>query len=78
VATGPAFVLWRGVFARNCRPSLRPATQAFDLQLLYNKEKNQVTIYATITTSTPHTVAAIINDSEPPNPTSPLPFPTSR
>jgi hypothetical protein len=48
--------------------------QAFDLQLLYN-EMNQVTIYATITTSTPHTVAAVINDSEPPTPPARYPFP---
>jgi hypothetical protein len=31
--------------------------QAFDLQLLYNKEMHQVTIHATITTSTPGTAA---------------------
>ena len=40
--------------------------QAFGIELLYNKEQNQVTIYATITTSTPQTVAALISDSEPP------------
>jgi hypothetical protein len=61
----------------------KPATrgrlyQAFDLQLLYNKEKNQVTIYATITTSTPGSVTAILNDSEPPQRAHPLPLPTSQ
>ena len=40
--------------------------QAFGIELLYNKEQSQVTIYATITTSTPQTVAALISDSEPP------------
>jgi DNA invertase Pin-like site-specific DNA recombinase len=44
--------------------------QAFGIELLYNKEANQVTIYATITTSTPHTVAGLIGDSEPPTPRS--------
>jgi DNA invertase Pin-like site-specific DNA recombinase len=38
--------------------------QAFDLQLLYKHETSQVTIRATITTSTPATVAAIIHDSQ--------------
>jgi hypothetical protein len=37
--------------------------QAFDLQLLYRKDMHQVTIWATITDSTPHAVAAIINDA---------------
>jgi hypothetical protein len=58
----------------------KPATrarlyQAFDLHLLYNKEMNQVTIYATITTSTPGTVAAILAGSEPPTPPARYPFP---
>jgi len=58
----------------------KPATrarlyQAFDLQLLYNKEMNQVTIYATITTSTPGTIAAILSDSEPPSAPARYPFP---
>lgn len=30
---------------------------------------NQVTIYATITDHTPHAITALINDSEPPTPT---------
>ena len=34
--------------------------QAFDIQALYNNDKNQVTIFATITTSTPQAVAAIL------------------
>jgi hypothetical protein len=34
--------------------------QAFDIQALYNNDMNQVTLYATITTSTPHAVAAIL------------------
>src|ERR1035441_10868638 len=34
--------------------------EAFDLQLLYNKHMHQVTIWATITPSTPGTLAAII------------------
>jgi site-specific DNA recombinase len=34
--------------------------QAFDIQALYNTDLNQVTLYATITTSTPHAVAAIL------------------
>jgi hypothetical protein len=33
---------------------------AFDMQLLYGKDMHQVTIWATITTGTPHAVAAII------------------
>jgi site-specific DNA recombinase len=37
--------------------------QAFDLQLLYRKDMHQVTIWATITDSTPHAVAAIITDA---------------
>jgi hypothetical protein len=45
--------------------------QAFDLQILYNKALQQVTIQATITPSTPAALAAIINDSELPT-TSPL------
>ena len=38
--------------------------EAFDLQLLYNKHMHQVTIWATITPSTPGTLAAIIADSD--------------
>jgi len=50
--------------------------QAFGIELLYNKEQNQVTIYATITTSTPGTVARLISDSEPPTRSdSPVPTP---
>jgi hypothetical protein len=34
--------------------------RAFDIQALYNTDLNQVTLYATITTSTPQAVAAIL------------------
>lgn len=37
--------------------------QALDLQLVYKHDTSQVTYHATITTSTPHTVDAIINDA---------------
>ena len=40
--------------------------QAFGLELIYNKEDHQVTIYATITPRTPAALAAIIAMSEPP------------
>ena len=40
--------------------------QAFGLELIYNRPAHQVTIYATITPSTPATLAAIIAISEPP------------
>ena len=43
--------------------------EAFDLQLLYNKHMHQVTIWATITPTTPRTLAAIINDSDDGHPT---------
>src|ERR1700728_423933 len=36
--------------------------QAFDIQALYKDDMNQVTFFATITTSTPQAVAAILND----------------
>jgi hypothetical protein len=56
--------------------------QAFDIQLLYRKDMHQVTIWATITDSTPHAVAAIINDAShdptpatSPAPTQPTPAP---
>jgi hypothetical protein len=39
---------------------------AFGLELIYNKHDHQVTIYATITPSTPQALAGIIADSEPP------------
>jgi hypothetical protein len=39
---------------------------AFGLELIYNKEDHQVSIYATITPSTPAALAAIIAGSEPP------------
>jgi hypothetical protein len=39
---------------------------AFGLELIYNKDNHQVSIYATITPSTPHTLAGIIVSSEPP------------
>src|ERR1017187_5019763 len=47
--------------------------QAFDLQLLYNKDMHQVTIWATITSSTPHAVAAIIPDASHPAPATATP-----
>jgi site-specific DNA recombinase len=40
--------------------------QAFDLQILYDSGKHQVSIHAAITPATPDALAAIINDSEPP------------
>jgi site-specific DNA recombinase len=42
--------------------------EAFGIELLYNNDIHQVTIWATITDSTPRTVAAIIADSEDPSP----------
>ena len=39
---------------------------AFGLQLLYNREDQQVTCRATITPATPAALAAILNDSEHP------------
>jgi hypothetical protein len=39
---------------------------AFGLELIYNKEDHQVSIYATITPSTPDALADIIAGSEPP------------
>jgi site-specific DNA recombinase len=44
--------------------------QALGLELVYNKEDHQVSIYVTITPATPHTLAAIIATSEPPRPAS--------
>jgi hypothetical protein len=41
--------------------------EAFDLNMLYSKTKNQVTCFATITASTPATIAAIIGGSETPD-----------
>ena len=38
---------------------------AFDLQMLYNKQDHQVSIYAAITPATPATLAAILADSAP-------------
>jgi hypothetical protein len=48
-----------------------PSTQArlfaaVGLELIYNKQDHQVTIYATITPSTPQALADIITSSEPP------------
>jgi hypothetical protein len=40
---------------------------AFDIQALYNKAGNQITLWATITPSTPAALAAIIADSETPD-----------
>ena len=37
--------------------------QTFDIQLLYRKDMHQVTIWATITDSTPHAVAEIMTDA---------------
>jgi site-specific DNA recombinase len=42
--------------------------QAFSIELLYNTDMHLVTIWATITATTPRTLAAIINDSEDPAP----------
>jgi len=40
---------------------------AFDIQALYSKTKNQVTLWATITPATPAALAAIIAASETPD-----------
>jgi hypothetical protein len=45
----------------------RKLFDAFDIQALYSKSHNQVTFWATITPSTPATLAAIIADSETPD-----------
>jgi site-specific DNA recombinase len=45
---------------------------ALDLQLVYKKDTHQVTIYATLTPTTPHALTAIIDTSEPPTSTSSL------
>jgi hypothetical protein len=42
--------------------------QAFGIEILFNHGMHQITCRATITTSTPPTVTAIINDSNPPHP----------
>lgn len=52
-------------------PSLPAALQArlfaaVGLELIYNKEDHQVSIYATITPATPTALAAVIAGSEPP------------
>ncbi len=55
--------------------------QAFDIQLLYRKDMHQVTIWTTITDSTPHAVAAIIADAghDPaPAPASPAVYPLAQ
>jgi len=49
--------------------------QTFDLQLVYSKDQHQVSIRAVIRPSTPATLAAIIADSETPDPP-PSPSPT--
>jgi hypothetical protein len=41
---------------------LQQPYDAFDLQMLYNKEDHQVSIYAAITHATPATLAAILAD----------------
>ena len=56
---------------------LQQLFQAFDIQLLYSKDTHQVTGRATITTSTPQAVAAIIADSDPDHPTHTSPATTS-
>ncbi len=38
---------------------------AFDIQALYNKDMDQVTIWATLTEDTPRTIAALVNDPRP-------------
>jgi hypothetical protein len=40
--------------------------QACDLQLLYNRDLHQVTIWVTITGTTPAAIAGILNASEDP------------
>jgi hypothetical protein len=50
---------------------------AFDIQCLYRKDKNQVTIWATLTDTTPQTITAILTDprtqpSTPPPPATPF------
>ena len=55
----------------HARPGMPASIQgrlfaAFGLELIYNKEDHQVSIYATITPSTPRTPAGIIASSEPP------------
>ncbi len=42
--------------------------RAFQVQILYNPDADQVTCYATITPATPRTLTAILDDSEPPEP----------
>jgi hypothetical protein len=42
---------------------------AFDLQILYSKEDDQASLYAAITDSTPHTTAAILDDTGTPGTT---------
>ena len=42
---------------------------AFDLQILYNKEDDQASLYAAITDSTPLTIAAILDDTGTPGTT---------
>jgi hypothetical protein len=37
--------------------------QALDIQALYKHDTNQVTFFATITTSTPHVIAAVLTDA---------------
>lgn len=47
-------------------PAPAQSFAAFVLELIYNKEDHQVSIYTVITTSTPRALADIIADSEPP------------
>ena len=46
----------------------RKLYQAFDLNMIYKHDTSQVTIYATVTSTTRQTVDAIINDSHNPSP----------
>jgi hypothetical protein len=49
--------------------TLHKLYQAFGIEILFNHGMHQVTCRATITTSTPGTVTAIINDTQSPTPT---------
>jgi site-specific DNA recombinase len=50
---------------------------AFDIQALYNKDMDQVTIWASLTEDTPRTIAALLADPRTDNDTGPTPAPTS-
>jgi hypothetical protein len=61
-----------GILASAPEPLIENLLAALDLQCLYRKDKNQVTIWVTITDSTPATIAALLadprTDSEHPGP----------